>query len=105
MIWPMTSTRSMQTKIPSSKMVMVWTTMKELMQKQKAWRESLLVPKSRVVPGSEVGPGTEPVMPPEATETGGGEPRRRGRTSGEALVAGVDERAGARKGAGRPRKS
>ena len=30
---------------------------------------------------------------------------RRGRTSGEALVAGVDERAGARKGAGRPRKS
>ena len=58
-----------------------------------------------VVPGSEVGPGSEPVMPPEATETGGGEPRRRGRTSGEALVAGVDERAGARKGAGRPRKS
>ena len=81
-------------------MVMVWTTMKELMQKQKAWRESLLVPKSRVVPGSEVGPGSEPVMPPEATETGGGEPRRRGRTSGEALVAGVDKRAGARKGAG-----
>ena len=27
---------------------MVWTTMKELMQKQKAWRESLLVTKSRV---------------------------------------------------------
>ena len=63
-----------------------------------------------MVPGSEVGPGTEPVMPPEATETGGGEPRRRGRTTHERrgpapLVAGVDERAGARKGAGRPRKS
>ena len=69
--------------------------MKELMQKQKAWRESLLVPKSRVVPGSEVGPGTEPVMPPEATETGAvaraARPWSRVWTSGPAHARGPDD--------------
>ena len=57
-------------------------------------RRELVVQYARVAPGSEVGPDTEPACPacdsPSGPSTGGGEPRRRGRSGGEKVVEGRD---------------